>query len=158
MNCPFCLFKDSKVLDSRLIKSGASIRRRRVCHSCERRFTTYETIELSMPKIFKKDGRREDYNRDKIFGGLEKACQKLPVSPKQIENIVEKIEKKILELNKSEIRSRLIGNFMMIHLKDLHPVAYIRFASVYTSYEDIEEFFNYLKEDQKHLFFKDQIQ
>ncbi len=154
MNCPFCKSKDTKVLDSRLIKNGSSTRRRRSCVSCKRRFTTYETIELTMPKIYKKDGRREDFSREKLYGGLEKACQKLPVSSKQIENIIDRIEKSLIELNKDEIRSRIIGNHIMKHLRDLHPVAYIRFASVYKNYDDIEQFFNYLKEDTDNLFFE----
>ncbi len=158
MNCPFCKGKDTKVLDSRLNKAGFSIRRRRSCPSCNRRFTTYESVELSMPKVFKKDGRREDFNQSKLVRSLEKACQKLPISPKRIENIIDSVEKSLIELNKDEIRSRVIGNLIMKHLRDLHPVAYIRFASVYKNYEDIEEFFNYLKEDTDNLFFDEHLQ
>ena len=153
MKCPFCEHKDTKVLDSRLIKQGASIRRRRQCLSeeCERRFTTYETIEVSLPRILKKDGRREEYNRAKLLSGLEKACQKLPVSPEQINNIIDSVEKKLVELNLSEVSASLIGSIVIMHLKHLNPVAFVRFASVYKEFENIDDFVKDLKFEQNHF-------
>ncbi len=153
MKCPFCEHKDTKVLDSRLIKQGSSIRRRRQCLSeeCERRFTTYETIEVSLPRILKKDGRREEYNRAKLLSGLEKACQKLPVSPEQINNIIDSVEKKLVELNLTEVSASLIGSIVIMHLKHLNPVAFVRFASVYKEFENIDDFVKDLKFEQNHF-------
>lgn len=147
MNCPFCFKEDTKVLDSRLLKEGLSIRRRRKCSSCEKRFTTYESIEISMPRVCKSDGRREEFNRAKLQSGIEKACQKLRVSPAQIERALDLIEKSIMESHTSEIKTREIGNLVMKHLKHLNPVAYVRFASVYKNFHDVDEFFQNLKLD-----------
>ncbi|MCB9091688.1 MAG: transcriptional repressor NrdR [Halobacteriovoraceae bacterium] len=149
MNCPFCHHKNTKVLDSRLLKKGTSIRRRRECSSCERRFTTYESIEISLPRICKNDGRREDFNREKIYSGIEKACQKLPVSPEQINQIIDSVEKRLMEFNQSEIKSRVIGNLVIMHLRHLNPVAFVRFASVYKSFENIDDFFQNLKLEEE---------
>lgn len=140
MKCPFCGQCETKVVDSRLLKEGSSIRRRRKCESCEKRFTTYETIEISMPNIVKVDGRREPYNREKIYGGLEKACQKRTISTEQLERIVDNIEKGILELSSKEVSTLDIGKIVMMYLRNLDPVAYIRFASVYRTFQDVEEF------------------
>lgn len=154
MDCPFCKNQNTKVLDSRTLKQGQSIRRRRKCIGCDRRFTTYETLEISMPKVYKNDGRREDYNREKIFRGIEKSCQKLPVSPDQIDRIIDHVERSILENNPNEVKSKEIGHVVMMHLKHLNPVAFIRFASVYKSFHDIEEFIQDLRRDE--LKFKSQ--
>lgn len=147
MNCPFCHASNSRVLDSRLIKQGSSTRRRRECPKCKNRFTTYESVEMVMPRIHKKDGRREVFNKDKLKQGIEIACQKLSISPNQINNMIEDIEKRLLHLNQSEVRSWFVGNLVMMKLKELNPVAYVRFASVYKSFEDIDEFFHNLKMD-----------
>ncbi len=150
MKCPYCNAPDTKVLDSRNSEDGAVIRRRRKCESepCQKRFTTFEKIELDMPMIIKLDGRREAYKRDKIQYGLEKACQKLKISTNQIERVIENIEKKILETSDKEVSSKVIGNLVMMHLRHLDPVAYIRFASVYRKFQDVEEFVNDLKNDE----------
>ncbi len=147
MNCPFCNASDTKVTDSRLSNDGLKIRRRRKCLKCEKRFSTYETIEYSMPMIIKNDGRREDFRRDKLIEGMKKACQKRPVSANQIEIIAEQIEKSIRDLSLKELPSRDIGRFVMPHLKSLDTVAYVRFASVYKTFKDIEEFVTNLREE-----------
>jgi transcriptional repressor NrdR len=152
MRCPFCEAKDTKVIDSRLLKEGLSVRRRRKCDECNRRFTTYETIEIQMPMVVKLDGRREEFKRDKIRSGVEKACQKRPVPTEQIERIVDNIEKKVLDVTDKEINSKDIGNFVMQFLRNLDPVAYIRFASVYRKFQDVEEFVHEIKMDESNLF------
>lgn len=149
MKCPFCDQNDTKVVDSRLLKEGFSIRRRRKCEACEKRFTTYETIEISMPNIVKVDGRREPYNREKIYGGLEKACQKRPISTEQLERIVDNIEKSILELSAKEVSTYDIGKIVMMYLRNLDPVAYIRFASVYRTFQDVEEFVHDIQHEEE---------
>jgi transcriptional repressor NrdR len=151
MICPFCQANDTKVVDSRLLKEGLSVRRRRKCESCTRRFTTYETIEIQMPIVVKLDGRRERYNKDKILDGLEKACQKTPVSTEQIERVVDNIAKSILEVSDKEINSKQIGNLVMQYLRNLDPVAYIRFASVYRKFHDVDEFVNELQHEEDNF-------
>lgn len=151
MRCPFCDSNETKVVDSRLLKEGFSIRRRRRCEQCTKRFTTYETIEISMPVVVKMDGRREPYRREKIKGGLEKACQKRPISTDQLERIVENLEKNILEINEKEISSLDIGKLIMMYLRNLDPVAYIRFASVYRKFQDVEEFVNNIKDEETNF-------
>lgn len=146
MKCPFCHAQDTKVLDSRALEEGLSIRRRRKCESCERRFTTYESIEITMPLVIKnKDNRREQYNREKMASGIKKACQKLPISTDQINRMIDNIEKTIFEISEKEISSKEIGNIVMAHLKNLDPVAFVRFASVYCDFSNIEEFFRDLQ-------------
>jgi transcriptional repressor NrdR len=148
MKCPFCQAKDTKVVDSRNLKEGFSIRRRRKCESCERRFTTYETIEISMPAVVKLDGRREPYNPEKIRSGLEKACQKRPISTEQIDRVMENLEKGILEISDKEVGTKDIGNLVMMYLRNLDPVAYIRFASVYRKFQDVDEFVNDIQHEE----------
>lgn len=148
MHCPFCKTEDTKVVDSRILKEGFSIRRRRKCDSCKRRFTTYESIEINMPLVIKLDGRREAYNRTKIKTGITKACQKRPVSTEQIERAIDNIEKNILEISDKEVSSKDIGNMVSMYLRNLDPVAYIRFASVYRKFQDVEEFVNDIKHDE----------
>lgn len=148
MRCPFCNAQDTKVVDSRNLKEGLSVRRRRKCDSCKRRFTTYETIEINMPMVAKLDGRREPYNRSKIKSGISKACQKRPVSIEQIERVIDNIEKNILEISDKEISSKDIGNMVSMYLRNLDPVAYIRFASVYRKFQDVDEFVNDIKHDE----------
>jgi transcriptional repressor NrdR len=149
MKCPYCQQSETKVVDSRLLKEGLSVRRRRKCEACEKRFTTYETIEISMPNIVKLDGRREPYNREKIYSGIEKACQKRPISTDQLERIVENIEKSIVDVSAKEVKTQDIGNIVMMYLRNLDPVAYIRFASVYRKFQDVEEFVNDIKHDEE---------
>lgn len=149
MNCPFCNASDTKVIDSRLMTDGLSVKRRRKCEACEKRFNTYENIEISMPLVIKTDGRREQYRREKIMNGIAKACQKRPISTIQIERIIDNIEKSILELNEREVSSLNIGQLVMDYLRNLDPVAYVRFASVYKQFQDVEEFLKDLKDSEK---------
>jgi transcriptional repressor NrdR len=148
MKCPHCSAKDTRVLDSRNLKDGLMIRRRRKCDNCEKRFTTYETIEVTMPMIVKLDGRREEYNQEKIRNGITKACQKTTISTAQIDRVIENIEKRMLEISDKEISSKELGNLVMMYLRHLHPAAYIRFASVYRKFQDVEEFVSDLKHDE----------
>lgn len=145
MKCPFCAHHDNKVIDSRLSKEGQVIRRRRECLDCQRRFTTYERIEEIMPLIVKKDGRRESFDRDKIVRGLKHACQKRPVSTEQIDQIVEQVERRLQETGEREVPSQIIGTLCMQGLQHLDDVAYVRFASVYKSFQDIGEFMSELQ-------------
>ena len=145
MRCPHCSSIDNKVVDSRIGKEGDSIRRRRECLKCERRFTTYERIEEVLPSVIKKDGRHEPYDRMKILNGLTKACEKRPVSVEALERTVGEIEKALQERGLKEIPSTIIGEEVMDHLHRLDEVAYVRFASVYRSFKDINEFMDELK-------------
>jgi transcriptional repressor NrdR len=146
VRCPFCPGTDSKVIDSRLSRDDNVIRRRRECESCKRRFTTYERIEEILPLIVKKDGRREAFDRKKVMIGIQKACEKRPVSVDTIEQLVEKVEKRIQESSEKEIPSSIVGEDVMHELHDLDQVAYVRFASVYRSFKDLNEFMAELKE------------
>ncbi len=140
MKCPFCGDLEDKVIDSRSSKDGYSIRRRRECISCKKRFTTHEKIEETLPAIIKKDGRREPFDRDKILSGITKACQKRPISTETIEAAVDRIEREVQERGLKEIKSSELGERIMKELHDLDDVAYVRFASVYRSFKDISEF------------------
>lgn len=151
MKCPFCEKHETRVVDSRLLKEGFSVRRRRKCDGCSKRFTTYETIEIQMPMIVKLDGRREPYLREKILSGIKKSCQKRPISTEQIERVLENIEKNIREISDKEISSRDLGNLVTMYLRNLDPVAYIRFASVYRKFQDVEEFVNDLKLEENNF-------
>lgn len=145
MRCPFCDQLDNKVIDSRLSNDGESIRRRRECLGCKRRFTTYERSEQSHPVVVKKDGRREVFNRQKMLAGLHKACEKRPVSVATLEEIADRIARKIQELGEAEIPSARIGQEVMEELHRLDQVAYVRFASVYRDFKDINDFVDELK-------------
>lgn len=149
MKCPFCQHPESKVIDSRMGKDGASIRRRRECEKCEKRFTTYERIEESFPFVVKKDGRREPYDRMKVISGFQKACEKRPVSVEAIEHSVNTIEAQLMELGEKEIPSTQLGELVMSALKDLDDVAYVRFASVYRSFKDIGEFVDLIRHHEE---------
>jgi transcriptional repressor NrdR len=140
MRCPFCDFAESKVIDSRECKNGLSIRRRRECLSCERRFTTYEKIEEIPYMVIKKDGQRQRYDSQKLLQGLLKACEKRPVPVSKLEEIVEEIESKLQDRPDKEIETAEIGQLVMKKLKDLDKVAYVRFASVYREFKDVLEF------------------
>jgi transcriptional repressor NrdR len=146
MRCPYCSSVDNKVVDSRLGKEAESIRRRRECLKCEGRFTTYERVEEVLPSVIKKDGRREPFDRMKILSGLKKACEKRPISTEMLEKAVETIEKSLQEKGMKEIPSTVIGEEVMASLQKLDEVAYVRFASVYRSFKDINEFMSELKD------------
>ncbi len=146
MQCPMCRAPDSRVVDSRLGKDGESIRRRRHCDGCGHRFTTYERVELTLPMVVKKDGRRQTFDRTKIVSGLTRACEKRPVSTDTIEALATKIERQIMERGESEITSRDLGEAVMSALHDLDAVAYVRFASVYREFRDVDEFMRELEE------------
>ncbi len=140
MKCPFCTHDDTRVVDSRLGREGNNIRRRRECIACERRFTTYERIEETLPLVVKKDGRRETFDRQKIVGGMQRACEKRPVSIATIESVVDKLEQTLQECGEKEIDSSRIGEAVMEALQAIDEVAYVRFASVYRQFRDINEF------------------
>ena len=146
MKCPFCGSFDNKVMDSRFRKEGNVIRRRRLCQSCDKRFTTYERVEDVMPLVIKKDGTREPFDSQKILSGIKKACQKRPVSLDQMEEIVAAIEQYFQDKGDREIQSRDIGEMVMRNLHSLDKVAYVRFASVYRSFKDLSQFMTELKE------------
>jgi len=140
MKCPFCGFTDSKVIDSRPAEDGTTIRRRRECLDCQKRFTTYEVIERMPLVVIKRDGSRQSFDKVKIINGLVRACEKRPVTMTQIETIASDIEQELRGRLESEISSELIGELVMVRLKDLDEVAYVRFASVYRSFKDINTF------------------
>jgi transcriptional repressor NrdR len=145
MKCPFCSFNDSKVIDSRPTEDGESIRRRRECGKCGRRFTTYEQIESFPILVIKKDGKREPFDRNKLLNGLVKACQKRPVSANSIEKIVTEIEQAVRNSYEREISTQMLGEMVMEKLKNLDEVAYVRFASVYHRFKDINSFYDELE-------------
>ncbi len=144
MKCPFCSYVESKVLDSRMSKEMDTIRRRRECLKCGKRFTTAERLAEGLPLVVKKDGRREVFDRTKILGGLNKACEKRPISVTNLEKIVSRIEYNLLEKGEREIKATEIGEMVMSELKTLDEVAYVRFASVYRQFRDINEFMSEL--------------
>jgi transcriptional repressor NrdR len=146
VKCPFCRDLDNKVIDSRLSKDGDIIRRRRECLRCQRRFTTYERVEEMLPMIVKKDGRREVYDRMKVVAGLKKACEKRPVSMEAIEQLADRIERMLQERGEKEVSSPVVGEAIMRELYELDKVAYVRFASVYRSFRDLNEFLRELEE------------
>jgi transcriptional repressor NrdR len=146
MKCPFCGNSDSKVVDSRPDKGGSGIRRRRECEECSKRFTTHERIEEMLPLVLKKDGRREPFDRMKIISGIKKACEKRPISVEEVERMVDRLETRLQESSEKEISTTLIGEWVMHELHDLDEVAYVRFASVYRSFRDINEFMEELQE------------
>ena len=145
MKCPFCGYDDSKVLDTRPTDEGNTIRRRRECLNCQKRFTTYEKIEQSPIMVIKKDGNRQAFDREKIIGGMIKSCEKRPVSAADIEEAVNNIEKKIENSMKKEISSLEVGEMVMDELKDLDEVSYVRFASVYREFKDLQSFIDELE-------------
>jgi len=152
MFCPFCQAEDTKVLDSRLLAEGNEVRRRRKCEACQKRFTTYEKVEVSMPMVLKRDGRTEAYRPDKLRASLEMACKKLSVKTEQIDRVVGNIEKTIMDISDKEVASSEIGKLVMMYLRLLDPVAYVRFAAVYyREFKDVDQFLNRLKEEEKHF-------
>ncbi|MCR5733903.1 MAG: transcriptional regulator NrdR [Lachnospiraceae bacterium] len=145
MKCPFCGHENTRVIDSRPAEDNNSIRRRRVCDECDKRFTTYEKIETIPLIIIKKDNNREAYDRTKIEAGILRACHKRPVSASQITKIVDEVEVEVFNYEDKEIPSEVIGELVMDKLKDLDPVAYVRFASVYREFKDVNTFMDELK-------------
>jgi transcriptional repressor NrdR len=146
MKCPFCGHLHDKVVDSRESKEGESIRRRRQCLDCKRRFTSYERIDEIPYMVVKKDGRRERFDRQKVLAGLLKACEKRPVSMVQLENIADRAEVMVQESSEREVSTTTIGEMIMNELKTLDKVAYVRFASVYLDFKDVQEFMSELKD------------
>lgn len=146
MKCPFCSHLENRVIDSRLSREGDVTRRRRECARCERRFTTYERVEEILPLVVKKDGRRETYDRLKVIAGLKKACEKRPISITTIEETADRIERVLQSRGEKEIPSAMIGEEVMRQLYDLDKVAYVRFASVYRSFQDLDAFMRELKD------------
>ena len=146
MKCPFCSHADTQVVETRMSEEGDSVRRRRQCGACDKRFTTYERPDVTFPAIVKKDGRRIEYERDKLRASMNLALRKRPVSTEQTDAAIERIEEKLLSLGLREVASTRIGELVMRELKKLDKVAYVRFASVYRSFEDIDDFKNLVDE------------
>lgn len=145
MKCPYCGTEDTRVIDSRPADEGASIRRRRQCDACDKRFTTYEKVDTIPIMIVKKDMTREAYDRSKIEAGIIRSCHKLPISAEQITELINDIEKEIFALEAKEINSSVIGEILMEKLKALDPVAYVRFASIYREFKDVNTFMDEIK-------------
>ena len=140
MHCPFCGAHDTKVIDSRLVAEGDQVRRRRECMACVERFTTFETAELQLPRIIKRDGTRELFSQDKLRRGMLRALEKRPVATERVEEAVAHIERELMKRGEREVEARLLGEMVMDALRKLDQVAYIRFASVYKSFEDVAAF------------------
>src|SRR5688572_5871968 len=140
MRCPFCSADETRVIDSRLSEDGSSVRRRRECEVCAERFTTFERAELRLPQVVKSDGRREPFNEDKLRAGMTRALEKRPVEAATVEKAIGRIRQKLMTTGEREVNARAIGEWVMGELKDLDPVAYVRFASVYRSFQDLEAF------------------
>jgi transcriptional repressor NrdR len=151
MHCPFCDHADTRVIDSRLLGDGDQIRRRRECQSCKARFTTYETAELSLPRIVKSDGRRETFSDDKLRGGFLKALEKRPVPMERVEDAINQVKRRIRESGEREIETGRIGELVMDALRGLDQVAYVRFASVYRSFEDVRAFLEEIERLENEL-------
>lgn len=150
MKCPYCSYEESKVIDSRSADEGSSIRRRRECLACAKRFTTYEMIEKLPLVVIKKDGRREFFDRAKLLNGIIRSCEKRPISLDTMENLVDKVEQEIRNTIEREVATGLIGEIVMRYLKEVDQVAYVRFASVYRQFADIENFMQELQILMKH--------
>ncbi|GAB2471287.1 transcriptional regulator NrdR [Comamonas humi] len=149
MKCPFCSHPETQVVETRVAEDGGFVRRRRQCGACDKRFTTYERPEVALPAIVKKDGRRIDYDRSKLKGSFSLALRKRPVSIDTVEQAIEQVEDKLRSLGAREVQTRLIGDLVMAELQKLDKVAYIRYASVYRSFEDIDQFKTLVDEVRK---------
>ncbi len=147
MKCPFCQAQENRVIDSRLAADGTAIRRRRECSECGRRFTTYERVEEALPMVVKKDGSREAFNRAKVLQGIQKACEKRPVSPDEMEEMVDDLERELQGMGENEVSWSFLGERVLESLRDVDGVAYVRFVSVYKSFDHVSEFY----EELKHL-------
>ena len=150
MKCPYCKYTESKVIDSRPTVDGESIRRRRICQQCGKRFTTYETIESRSLMVIKKDGSHQQYDREKLMRGILKACQKRPVTKAQMDDLLSNIEKELYDQQEDEVSSMTIGEMVVERLIDIDEVAYIRFASVYRDFDDVDSFMAELKRIRPH--------
>ncbi len=146
MKCPFCLHDEDRVIDSRASNEGKSVRRRRECSKCKKRFTTYEYVEEIPLMVIKKDGRRESFDRNKIISGILKACEKRPVSVEKVESLVDRVEKELQKSFDKEVKAQVVGELVMETLHKLDEVAYVRFASVYRQFKDINHFMKELKD------------
>jgi len=146
MKCPYCREIDNKVIDSRMTKEGHAVRRRRECLACNHRFTTYERIEELPLVLIKKDGRRETFDRSKVLAGMQKACQKRDISINTLEEFVDELERELQEMGEKEIPSTIVGGRIMTKLHELDDVAYVRFASVYREFKDVNDFMSELKD------------
>ena len=151
MRCPFCSDLDTRVIDSRLVGEGDQIRRRRECTNCKDRFTTYELAELNYPRIIKSDGRREQFNEDKLRGGILRAIEKRPVEMEKVDIAIEHIKHSLRSLGEREVQSRKVGDWVMEQLRALDQVAYVRFASVYRSFEDVRAFLDEIERLENEL-------
>lgn len=151
MRCPFCSDPDTRVIDSRLVGEGDQIRRRRECTKCKERFTTYEQAELNFPRIIKSDGRREPFKEDKLRAGILRALEKRPVEMERVDIAVEQIKHKLRALGEREVKSRKLGDWVMEQLRGLDQVAYVRFASVYRSFEDVRAFLDEIERLENEL-------
>lgn len=149
MKCPFCGHLETQVVDSRVPEDGASVRRRRRCLSCDKRFTTYETVELRMPQVVKENGMRQAFDEDKIRTGFVRALHKRPVPAEHVDEAIDRIKQKLLSLGEREVPARRVGEMVMRELYKMDKVAYIRFASVYRSFQDVEDFRDAIEEVQK---------
>ena len=149
MKCPFCNSQDTQVVDSRVNEEGTSVRRRRRCVSCMKRFTTYETVELRLPQVIKHNGTRTEFDRNRLQTGFMRALHKRPVSAERVDEAIDRVTQKLLSLGEREVPSRLIGEMVMKELYKMDKVAYIRFASVYRSFQDVEDFRDAIKEVQQ---------
>ena len=145
MRCPKCGCQDDKVIDSRASREGATIRRRRECMACAHRFTTYEEVERSGLQVLKRDGRREEFSKEKLLSGIKKACQKRPISPKAIEDLVERIVNEVTDKHEREVPAEVIGKLVMDGLRAIDDVAYVRFASVYRRFQEATDFVQEVK-------------
>ncbi len=150
MRCPFCAEQEDRVVDSRVNRDGLMIRRRRECLGCQRRYTTYERVEETLPAVVKKDGRREPFDRGKMLHGLKKACEKRPVPVSVLDDIADRVEKRVQEMGEAEVSSRVIGEEVMTQLHHVDQVAYVRFASVYREFKDVTQFLDELTTLLKH--------
>ncbi len=140
MFCPFCSTDETKVIDSRLVSGGSQVRRRRECTACHERFTTFEVAELVMPRVIKRDGSREPFNEDKLRAGMHRALEKRPVPTEKIEQKISQLKSRLRATGEREVDSEMVGGLIMDALKELDKVAYVRFASVYRSFEDVKQF------------------
>lgn len=151
MRCPFCSDMDTRVIDSRLVGVGDQIRRRRECTQCKERFTTYEVAELNYPRIIKSDGRREPFKEEKLRGGILRALEKRPVEMDRVELAISLIKHKLRSLGEREVKSRILGDMVMEQLRSMDQVAYVRFASVYRSFEDVRAFLEEIERLENEL-------
>jgi transcriptional repressor NrdR len=157
MDCPFCRQPDTKVIDTRHVTESNSVRRRRECEQCAKRFTTYEKAELNMPTIIKTDGRRVKFEEEKLRKGIQRACEKRPVGIEQIEAVIDLVKNRLRELAKREVNSKVVGEWVMEALAELDPVAYVRFASVYRQFEDLDAFRDEIQKLKSRSLFAEEV-